>query len=99
MYNPSCCKITAVLVLCAVTAITALAQTFKTIVNVDGTDGSFPSRGFLIQGLYGTTLSGGTKGDGTVFEVTPEGKMIKLYSFCSKANCVDAEIPCGGCKC
>ncbi len=101
MYNPSCCKRTvAIFALCAMTAIAASAETFKTIANFNGTNGSFPGRGFLIQGvngnLYGTTLEGGTKGDGTVFEVTPEGKITVLYSFCSKAKCADGETPEAG---
>jgi uncharacterized repeat protein (TIGR03803 family) len=31
--------------------------------------------------LYGTTLGGGTKGGGTVFKITPSGKLTTLYSF------------------
>ena len=53
-------------------------------------DGYFPEAG-LIQGVngnfYGTTNGGGTKGFGTVFEITPLGKLATLYSFCNLDNC------------
>jgi uncharacterized repeat protein (TIGR03803 family) len=78
-------------VLCAVKAIAAPALTFKTLVRFDGTNG----RGFketLVQGLngnlYGTTSEGGTgtssacfHGCGTVFEITPRGKLTTLHIF------------------
>jgi uncharacterized repeat protein (TIGR03803 family) len=58
----------------------------------DGTDGSRPTAG-LVQGtdgrFYGTTQNGGTPsstcaqrfGCGTVFRITPAGKLKTLYSF------------------
>ena len=39
--------------------------------------------------LYGTTGNGGSNGDGTVFKITPSGKLTKLYNFCSQTNCAD----------
>jgi uncharacterized repeat protein (TIGR03803 family) len=70
--------------LCVATGIAAPAQTFKTLLNFDGTNGSSPTRS-LIQGvngnLYGTTPSGGKSGEGTVFEITTEGKLTTLYNF------------------
>lgn len=52
-------------------------------------DGYFPEAG-LIQAangnFYGTTSGGGTKGFGTVFEMTPKGKLTTLYSFCNGTN-------------
>ncbi len=42
--------------------------------NNDGIDGNQPAAGLLIDAggnLYGTTWSGGTDGQGTVFEITP----------------------------
>ncbi len=52
-------------------------------------DGYFPESG-LTQGangdFYGTTSGGGTKGFGTVFEITPLGKLTTLYSFCNGTN-------------
>ena len=54
-------------------------------------DGTFP--GQLVQGsdgnFYGTTLEGGANANGTIFAVTPQGKLTTLYNFCSAANCVD----------
>jgi uncharacterized repeat protein (TIGR03803 family) len=43
--------------------------------------------------LYGTTLSGGFHGDGTVFKITKGGTFSTLYSFCSKSGCADGEFP------
>jgi uncharacterized repeat protein (TIGR03803 family) len=53
--------------------------------------------GWTIPGLiqatnghfYGTTYGGGAHGYGTVFEITPTGKLTTLYSFCSETNCAD----------
>jgi uncharacterized repeat protein (TIGR03803 family) len=77
-------------VFCAVEAITSRAQTLKTLVNFDGTNGSNPAAS-LIQGtdgnFYGTASRGGTSsacgtsGCGTVFKITPAGKLTTLRSF------------------
>jgi uncharacterized repeat protein (TIGR03803 family) len=85
------------LLICIVMAIAAPAETtFKTILNFNGTNGSAPPAA-LIQGpdgnLYGVTSFGGKNNAGTVFEVTTEGKLTTLYSFCSKANCADGAYP------
>jgi uncharacterized repeat protein (TIGR03803 family) len=94
----------AVLLLCAVTAIAAPAQTFNRLVSFDGSDGSFPL-GSLVQGLdgslYGTTYYGGNlipclNGCGTVFKITAGGALTTLYSFCSLANCPDGLNPYAG---
>jgi uncharacterized repeat protein (TIGR03803 family) len=49
------------------------------------TDGNF----------YGTTFYGGTNcgyyGCGTVFKISPAGKLTTLYSFCSQTGCTDGE--------
>ncbi len=49
-----------------------------------GADGSGP-RGALIDdsdgNLYGTTMTGGALGQGTVFRLTPSGKETVLYNF------------------
>src|SRR5579859_127772 len=87
-----------------VAGIAAHAQTFTTLAIFNGTNGEEPI-GPLVQGLngnfYGTTYLGGTNctsngGCGTVFEITPLGKLATLYSFCLQANCTDGEIPAGG---
>jgi uncharacterized repeat protein (TIGR03803 family) len=63
------------------------------------TDGAEPEDG-LVQAangnFYGTTLAGGANTEGTVFELTPAGKLTTLHSFCSLANCVDGESPVAG---
>jgi uncharacterized repeat protein (TIGR03803 family) len=52
--------------------------------------------GFIAQGrdgnLYSTTLNGGSDGPGTVFKITPAGKLVVLYSF----NGTDGAVPYGG---
>jgi uncharacterized repeat protein (TIGR03803 family) len=74
---------------------------FCTSTNSNGfcTDGEAPSNG-VIQGadgnFYGTTKSGGANGGGTVFKITPQGKLTTLYNFCSEANCLDGENPYAG---
>jgi uncharacterized repeat protein (TIGR03803 family) len=69
------------------TTATLPAQTFKTMHNFDNTDAAYPWA-TLVQGndgnLYGTTQNGGntacTSGCGTVFEITPAGKLT-TFSF------------------
>src|ERR1700685_1750999 len=43
--------------------------------------------------FYGTTFNGGTNNGGTVFEITPKGKLTTLYSFCSQKNCTAGSYP------
>jgi uncharacterized repeat protein (TIGR03803 family) len=43
--------------------------------------------------LYGTTLAGGSNGYGTVFEVTQNGSLTTLYSFCGQSSCADGLQP------
>ena len=64
------------------------------------TDGAEPFAG-LVQAadgsFYGTTVSGGTDVYyGTVFRVTPNGKLTTLYSFCSEGTCLDGSNPATG---
>jgi uncharacterized repeat protein (TIGR03803 family) len=63
------------------------------------TDGAFPS-GALVQAgngnFYGVTYEGGSRGDGTIYELTPAGELTTLYSFCSQTNCVDGKGAVGG---
>jgi uncharacterized repeat protein (TIGR03803 family) len=60
------------------------AVTFTNLVLFNQTNGASPTAG-LIQGtdgnLYGTTASGGSGGDGTVFQMTPFGTLTNLVSF------------------
>jgi len=87
--------------LCAETAIVSNAQSFTTLASFDLSDGSFPEAS-LVQGadgnLYGTTYFGGgncksSGGCGTVFKITPHGKLTRLYSFCNLALCADGNDP------
>jgi len=78
----------AVFALCATTAISLPAQTFTTLLSFDGTDGANPYAG-LVQAtngdLYGTTYSGGVC-CGTVFKITPVGRLTTLSSFSGTGN-------------
>ncbi len=64
-------------------------------------DGYSPYAG-LVQGsdgnFYGTTPVGGANGtnDGTVFKITPAGKLTTLYSFCAQESCPDGIGPQAG---
>lgn len=71
----------------------------------DCKDGSTPYGAMLIGSdgnFYGTTYAGGANttdcngGCGTLFQITPAGKLTTLYNFCSKANCADGNWPEGG---
>jgi uncharacterized repeat protein (TIGR03803 family) len=53
---------------------------------IEATDGSF----------YGTTTSGGTKKQGTIFKITAEGRLTTVYSFCSQTDCSDGSDALGG---
>jgi uncharacterized repeat protein (TIGR03803 family) len=61
-------------------------------------DGAYP--GALVQGsdgnFYGTTCCYGAHSGGTVFRITPQGKLTTLYSFCSQSGCTDGGDPYGG---
>jgi len=85
-----------VAVFCVAMAIASPAQTFNVLVNFEGTDGEYPTSP-PVQGLDGnfygtTTLGGSASGDGTLFKVTPAGKLTTLYNFCS-ADCADGAEP------
>jgi uncharacterized repeat protein (TIGR03803 family) len=93
--------------LCLTVAVAAPAQTLTTIADFDQTNGGNPTYGPLVQGpngnLYGTTTLGGSSsrcenqyGCGTVFEVTPDGTLTTLYSFCSQPSCADGRTPVAG---
>jgi uncharacterized repeat protein (TIGR03803 family) len=62
-------------------------------------DGQFPQTG-LVQAtngnLYGTTISGGAYGDGTIFKITTSGTLTTLYNVCSQSGCPDGQYPGGG---
>jgi hypothetical protein len=65
------------------------------------TDGGAP-QGLVMDesgDIFGVSESGGSLGDGTIFELTRNGtggyKFQTLYSFCIQANCADGKIPWG----
>jgi uncharacterized repeat protein (TIGR03803 family) len=93
-------KLTLTLAFAVLHSVAAWSQAFTTLQIFNGTDGGNPVDVPLIQGLdgnlYGTTLGGGTPGPGTVFRITPQGKLATIYDFCSQTNCVDGSEPYGG---
>lgn len=63
------------------------------------TDGHYPYAGLLMDttgNLYSTAQSGGAKGLGTVFKLSPNGTETLLYSFCVLAGCADGYHPRAG---
>jgi uncharacterized repeat protein (TIGR03803 family) len=104
MSKLSLCKaIYFVCVFCLLEAIASPAQTFTILANFDLNNGAYPVAS-VVQGIdgnfYGTTSSGGANDGsacfdncGTVFRITPAGKLTTLYSFCSLANCADGAQP------
>jgi uncharacterized repeat protein (TIGR03803 family) len=59
----------------------------------NGADGANPEAS-LVQGsdgnFYGTTIDGGTSGDGAIFKISPSGSLTSLYSF---TNGTDGAFP------
>lgn len=96
-------KIACIVVVFCVAAVGASqAQTFTTLVRFNGPP--HPANpGQLLQGIdgniYGITLYGGKNGTsstgGTLFRMTPAGKVSVLYNFCALANCADGSLPNG----
>jgi uncharacterized repeat protein (TIGR03803 family) len=70
--------------------------TITTLASFNGTDGSTPLAGLVMDGsgnLYGTASGGGASGAGTVFEVAAgSGKITTLASF----DGTDGQGPSGG---
>jgi uncharacterized repeat protein (TIGR03803 family) len=77
--------------------VSSWGQTFATAASFNGTDGNGPLYGALAQGTngsyYGTTMIGGANNNGVVFELTPSGELVDLYSFCSQVGCADGAVP------
>lgn len=88
----------ALVALCAAASIASQAQTFNNLGNFYRADANPASS--LVQGLdgkfYGTTAVGDQgclNGCGTVFKITPGGRITTLYSFCALSNCADGIDP------
>jgi uncharacterized repeat protein (TIGR03803 family) len=89
-----------IVIFSALAVVGSTSDTFTTLASFDRPDGETPWTASLAQGVngnfYGTTQNGGADGDGTVFDITPAGKITTLYSFCSKADCADGKNPYAG---
>jgi len=72
------------------------SQTNSEGVCVDGSIPYAPLVEAANKGFYGTTAVGGVNNYGTVFEVSSQGKLTSLYSFCSKPKCEDGSNPYAG---
>jgi len=79
-------KLAVILLAFCIAAITSSAQT-ETILHsftCQPTDGCSPNGGVTVDSsgnIYGTTITGGSNGAGTVFELTTSGQFSLLYSF------------------
>lgn len=85
--------------LLAVTAIAVPAQTFTMLASFDGNGGAQPTSSpvqSLDGNLYGTTQTGGSGAQGTVFRVTPDGTLTSIFSFCAAHLCLDGSTPQAG---
>jgi uncharacterized repeat protein (TIGR03803 family) len=74
--------------------------TLRVLHSFDGSDGFTPYAGLARApdgNFYGTTGGNGSGANisGTVFKVTPAGKLTTLHQFCSKTNCTDGANPWG----
>ena len=78
--------------------MTSQAQTFTDLDNFTGSDDGETPVGSVIQAtdgnFYGTTAQGGAHYYGSVFRITPAGKMTTLYGFGAERNCTEG--PSGG---
>src|SRR5579864_3461719 len=88
------------LLFCAA-SISAAAQ-LTTLASFNKTDGSVPAypAAPFVQGtngnFFGTTAEGGDNNEGTVFEMSPSGRLVRLYSFCSQPSCSDGAVANAG---
>ena len=75
-----------------------LATLYSFCSQAECTDGYQPTAG-LVQAsngkFYGTTSNAGFVIGGTAFEITAEGKLTTLHTFCSQRNCSDGSSPNG----
>jgi uncharacterized repeat protein (TIGR03803 family) len=98
--------LTTLMLVVAAATTAATAQTFTQLFSFDGADGQNTSAG-LVQArdgnFYGTMSFGGAgvdctgvDGCGTVFKISPEGRLTTLYRFCAQTNCADGSWPYAG---
>jgi len=69
---------------------------YSDLENFDGADGSYPGALTIDanRNLFGTTIAGGSRDKGTVFEFN--GSIQSLYSFCAEKGCADGSKPSSG---
>ncbi|MGC2447905.1 MAG: choice-of-anchor tandem repeat GloVer-containing protein [Candidatus Sulfotelmatobacter sp.] len=95
--NPRWKRALAVCALGIVSSIPAWGQDFFTLYNFNQPAGDPAAAMTPVQGrdgnFYGTTFDGGSRGEGTVFRLTPSGSVTILYNFCSEPNCADGQGP------
>jgi len=76
-------RLAVVLLLLTAGVCRSAGQTLTTLWQFNGTNGNYPNG--LVQGadgsFYGTTASGGTNNDGTVFKFTSGGTLTMLWQF------------------
>ena len=79
-----------------------LTTLYSFCAQTDCVDGNGPTGELALAtdgDFYGTTVSGGGHGGGTVFKITPSGTLTTLYSFCAKhknGHCADGDSLVGG---
>lgn len=97
-------RTSAVLIVAMVTLIVAVATTLATAQTYTDlhdfkNKGGIGPQGGLAQGtdgyLYGVTKAGGAYNYGTVFKITPAGKLRTLYSFPTPNSCSNPFCPYG----
>jgi uncharacterized repeat protein (TIGR03803 family) len=84
---------------CVVCAISSQAQTFTSLFSFDQTDGDNPYSALVLGAngnFYGTTSSEYGSDHGTAFEISSDGALTTLYTFCSLPNCADGSYPVSG---
>jgi len=77
--------IATILLVMLLAQVSLAATDFSVVFNFDGTHGSEPVEEVLAEdkdgNMWGTTLGGGDRGDGTIFKLTPDGSITTIYSF------------------
>jgi uncharacterized repeat protein (TIGR03803 family) len=76
-----------------------LTTLYKFCSQINCADGVAPYAGLVLAtdgNFYGTTPGGGAHGGGTIFRITPAGKLTTIYNFCSLPNCADSGGPIAG---
>jgi len=76
-------------------------HSFKALINSTNSDGANPQAGLFLSGqfLFGTTVNGGTNGNGTVFAVNEDGTgFTVLHTFTANKSGTnsDGATPLGG---